>query len=150
MYEPANFSLPPFLLGNRKLLFYVCEAVSLWKRCSFVSMFRVHLEMISHNPSLFLSFYFTYPDHLCFLLCDCKWHYFIPPDGWVLLHRVYAPHFFIHSSVLSHLGCSRALVTVPSAAVTAGVQVSFKTLVSTGSRTRHSIARSRELIRLVL
>ena len=51
-------------------------------------------------------------------------------------------NFFIHSSVDRHLGGLHALAIVNSAAVNAGVRVSFSVLVSSGYTPRSGIAGS--------
>ena len=48
--------------------------------------------------------------------------------------------FFIHSSVNGHLGFSHALAIVKSAALNAGVCVSFQIVVFSGCMTRNGIA----------
>ena len=45
---------------------------------------------------------------------------------------MYAPHFFIHSSVDGHLGCFHVLAAVTSTAVNTGVPVSFHIMVLSG------------------
>ena len=51
-------------------------------------------------------------------------------------------NFFIHPSVYGHLGCSRVLATVNSAAMNSGMYVSFSILVSSGYMPRSGIAGS--------
>ena len=47
--------------------------------------------------------------------------------GWVIFHCIYIYHiFFIHSSVIGHLGCFHVLAILSSAAVNIGVHVSFR------------------------
>ena len=51
-------------------------------------------------------------------------------------------NFFIHSSVDGHLGCSRVLAIVSSAAMNNGILVSFSILASSGYMPRSGIAGS--------
>ena len=56
---------------------------------------------------------------------------------------VYVYHnFFIHSSVIGHLGCFHVLAIVNSAAMNIGVHVSFSILVSSGYMPSSGISRS--------
>ena len=50
--------------------------------------------------------------------------------------------FYIHSSVEGHSGCFRVLAIVKSAAVNAGVHVSFRIIVLSGCVPRSGIAGS--------
>ena len=50
--------------------------------------------------------------------------------------------FFIHSSVVGHLGCFHVLAIVNSAAVNNGIHVSLSVLVSLGYMPRSRIAGS--------
>ena len=60
----------------------------------------------------------------------------------MILHCVYVPHFFIHSSVNGHLGCFHVLAIVNSDAMNNGIHVSFSILVSSGYMPRSGIAGS--------
>ena len=53
---------------------------------------------------------------------------------------LYINIFFIHSSVVGHLGCFHVLATVNSAAVNIGVHVSFGIVVFSGYMPRSGIA----------
>ena len=66
------------------------------------------------------------------------------PSLWlsniVLLYK--HPIFFMHSSVLLHVGCFLVLAMVPSATGIVGVQVSFKILFFSKSMPRCGISGS--------
>ena len=63
-------------------------------------------------------------------------------NGWVILHCVYVPHSFIHSSVDGHLGGFHVLAIVNSAALNNGIHVSFSILVSSGYMPSNGISGS--------
>ena len=58
--------------------------------------------------------------------------------------------FFIHSSVVGHLGCFHVLAIVNSAAVNIGVHVFFQTMFFSGYMPRSGIVGSYGSIRAVL
>lgn len=45
---------------------------------------------------------------------------------WLIVHSVYIPHLFIHSSVDGHLNCFHALASVHSTAMHIGMHLSFQ------------------------
>ena len=93
--------------------------MSLWERTSFVSIFKLHLEVISYYIACTCLLYFTRNDHLYFLFCGWIWHYFLLLYVWEILHCV-------HHLYLLQLACFLDLAIVPCGAKIAKVPMSFK------------------------
>ena len=82
--------------------------MSLWERSSLLSIFRLHLEVISYDT---LSVSLTSLEMIMSTFCGWTWPYFLPLYGWEILIASMCPALCIHSSVLVRLACFLVLVS---------------------------------------
>ena len=91
--NPMSQSIPPlFPLSIGLFFLYICVSISALQIGLYtILLYSIYIRLYTISVFLFQT-YFILGNSLQFYLYLCKWHNFLPFNGWIIFHYISVPH----------------------------------------------------------